>query len=254
MTTNLLETTGLSRRFGGIHAVDGVDVTVGDREIVGLIGPNGAGKTTFVNLVTGFLAPTGGAVRYAGEDVTGLRADRLARKGIGRTFQNLRLFPRRTLLENVRIGAYLRGTSGMVSGLFRLPRSRTDEDVLTEAAWDALSVVGLAGRAHEEAAFLSTGEQRLAEVARALAGGPRLLFLDEPAAGLNETETANLTMALRALPGKGVTLLVIEHHLALIMAICDKVAVLADGRLLAAGTPNEVRNNPDVVRAYVGQD
>jgi branched-chain amino acid transport system ATP-binding protein len=252
--STLLQTTGLSRRFGGIQAVDQVDVTVGEGEIVGLIGPNGAGKTTFVNLVTGFLAPTGGAVRYEDSDITGLRADRLARKGIGRTFQNLRLFPHRTLLENVRIGAYLRGRSGIMSGLFRLPASRKDEDLLTDAAWDALDVVGLADRAHEEAAFLSTGEQRLAEVARALAGGPRLLFLDEPAAGLNETETASLTAALRTFPAKGITLLVIEHHLALIMAICDKVAVLNEGRLLAAGTPQEVRNNREVVTAYVGED
>lgn len=251
--TTLLETDKVSRRFGGIQAVDRVSLSVKDGEIFGLIGPNGAGKTTFVNLVTGFLAPTGGEVRYAGDDVTGMRADRLCRRGLGRTFQNLRLFPHRTLLENVIIGGYLSGTSGMLGGLFRLRSSRRDEIRLADAAWKALDVVGLAHRAEEEAAFLSTGEQRLAEVARALAAGPRLLFLDEPAAGLNETETAALSAALRTFPDKGITLLVIEHHLGLIMSVCDSVAVLSDGRLLASGRPTEVRSNPEVITAYVGE-
>lgn len=251
--TALLQTQQLSRRFGGIHAVAEVTLSIRDGEIFGLIGPNGAGKTTFVNLVTGFLPPTEGLVRYENKDVTGMRTDRLCGRGVGRTFQNLRLFPNRTLLENVQVGGYLAGTSGMLSGLLRLRAARRDEARLRAAAWDALEIVGLGNRAEDRAALLSTGEQRLAEVARALAAGPRLLFLDEPAAGLNDTETARLSTALKSLPSKGITLVVIEHHLGLIMSVCDTVAVLCEGRLLASGAPTDVRRDPQVIAAYVGE-
>jgi branched-chain amino acid transport system ATP-binding protein len=252
-TQELLRLDGLGRRFGGLRALRDVDLEVRDGEIMGLIGPNGAGKTTLVSVVSGQIAASEGTVRFGGEDVTGLSAHRRARAGIGRTFQNVRLFAEESVLDNVKTGAYLLGHSGVADAILRLPRQRRDEREIGEAALDALELVGLAHRALAPAAELSTGEQRLAELAKAAAMRPRLLFLDEPAAGLNPTEEARLSETITTLATR-MTLVVIEHHLDLVMSLCDRVAVLDFGRLICVGTPDEVRADPNVIAAYLGPD
>jgi branched-chain amino acid transport system ATP-binding protein len=196
---------------------------------------------------------TRGTVAFAGRDVTKAAAHKRARLGIGRTFQNVRLFPDQTVHENVQIGAYLLGRSGAVEAIFRLPRVRRDEQLIRHEATAALELVGLSGRADVPAARLSTGEQRLAELAKAAAMRPRLLFLDEPAAGLNPTEESRLAETIRRL-AEHATLVLIEHHLDLIMGLCDRIAVLDYGRLVAVGTPGEIRNDENVIRAYLGDE
>jgi branched-chain amino acid transport system ATP-binding protein len=249
--TAVLELDGVSKRFGGVDALREVSLTVEEGEIFGLIGPNGAGKTTLVNVVSGQMRSDLGRVVYRGRDLSRAPAHRRARQGIGRTFQNVRLFPDQTVLENVKIGAYLRGTSGAVEAILRLPRMWRDERVIREEAFEALELAGLTGRADALAISLSTGEQRLAELAKAVAMKPGLLFLDEPAAGLNPTEETNLAETIRSL-AKHATLVVIEHHLDLIMGLCDRIAVLNYGQLIAVGTPAEVRSSQAVIDAYLG--
>jgi branched-chain amino acid transport system ATP-binding protein len=252
-TQDMLRLEGVGRRFGGLRALRDVDLGVREGEIMGLIGPNGAGKTTLVSDVSGQIAASEGRVRFGGEDVTGLPAHRRARAGIGRTFQNVRLFAEETVLDNVKTGAYLLGRSGAIEAMLRLPRQRADEREIGAAAIDALELVGLADRALAPASELSTGEQRLAELAKAAAMRPRLLFLDEPAAGLNPTEEARLAETIQTLATR-MTLVVIEHHLDLVMSLCDRVAVLDFGRLICVGTPDEVRADPAVIAAYLGPD
>ncbi|UGS38224.1 ABC transporter ATP-binding protein [Capillimicrobium parvum] len=252
-TRELLRLEGLGRRFGGLRALRDIDLGVREGEIMGLIGPNGAGKTTLVSVVSGQIAASEGRVSFGGDDVTGLAAHRRARAGIGRTFQNVRLFAEETVLDNVKTGAYLLGRSGVIEAMLRLPRQRTDEREIGAAAIDALQLVGLADRALAPAGELSTGEQRLAELAKAAAMRPRLLFLDEPAAGLNPTEEARLAETIQTLSTR-MTLVVIEHHLDLVMSLCDRVAVLDFGRLICVGTPDEVRSDPGVIAAYLGPD
>jgi branched-chain amino acid transport system ATP-binding protein len=251
--TAVLELDGVSKRFGGVEALRGVSLAVEDGEIFGLIGPNGAGKTTLVNVVSGQMRCDSGRVVYRGRDVSRAPAHRRARHGIGRTFQNVRLFPDQTVLENVKIGAYLRGSSGAVEAIFRLPRMWRDECMIHEEAFEALELAGLTARADALAISLSTGEQRLAELAKAVAMKPGLLFLDEPAAGLNPTEESNLTGTIRSL-AKHTTLVVIEHHLDLIMGLCDRIAVLNYGELIAVGIPAEVRASQAVIDAYFGTE
>jgi branched-chain amino acid transport system ATP-binding protein len=247
----LLALEGVSKRFGGVAALADVDLSVNAGEIFGLIGPNGAGKTTLVNVTAGQAPPTHGTIVFDGHDVSRAPAHARARLGIGRTFQNVRLFPDQTVHENVQIGAYLRGRSGAVEAMLRLPRVRRDERAIRAEASEALELVGLTARAHTLASRLSTGEQRLAELAKAAAMRPKLLFLDEPAAGLNPTEESKLADSIRTL-AKRATLVLIEHHLDLIMGLCDRIAVLHYGRLLAVGTPDEIRSNDAVVEAYLG--
>jgi branched-chain amino acid transport system ATP-binding protein len=249
--TALLTLEGVSKHFGGVAALSDVDLEVREGEIFGLIGPNGAGKTTLVSVTAGQAPPTRGTIAFEGRDISRAPAHTRARLGISRTFQNVRLFPDQTVHENVQIGAYLRGRSGAVEAMLRLPRVRRDERTIRNEADEALELVGLGPRANVLASRLSTGEQRLAELAKAAAMRPKLLFLDEPAAGLNPTEEGRLASSIRALAERA-TLVLIEHHLDLIMSLCDRIAVLHYGRLLATGTPGEIRSNDVVVEAYLG--
>ena len=246
-----LTLTGVSKRFGGVVAVSGVTLTVERGEIFGLIGPNGAGKTTLVNVASGQYRPDTGAVELDGREIARLAPHRRAALGLSRTFQNVRLFPDQTVFENVAIGAYLTGHSGLVDALLRLPRLARDEAETRAAAEQAIELAGLDGRADVLAASLTTGEQRLAELAKSCAMRPRLLFLDEPAAGLNPSEERRLSESIREL-ARHMTIVVIEHHIDLIMRLCDRVAVLNFGELIALGSPAEIRSDERVIAAYLG--
>lgn len=246
-----IELRGISKRFGGVVAVRDVTVSVQPGEIFGLIGPNGAGKTTLVSVASGQLQSDSGQIILDGRDITRLKPHRRAQLGLSRTFQNVRLFSEQTVLENIAIGAYLVGRSGLADALLRLPRLHRDERAITQAAQDAIDLAGLGERAQELAVNLSTGEQRIAELAKAAAMRPRLIFLDEPAAGLNPTEEQRLATTIRELATR-MTVVVIEHHIDLIMRLCDRVAVLNFGELIALGEPATVRADEQVIAAYLG--
>lgn len=248
----LLQATGLRQNFGGVSAVSDVDFHVESGEVVGLIGPNGAGKSTVVNILTGYIRPSAGNVAFRGRDITDLPPSSRSRLGLSRTFQNVRLFRHLTVFDNVTTGAYLLGSSGVLAGLLNLRSARQDRLVMANAGAEALERIGLTHLADTLAQNLSTGDMRLVEVARAVAAKPLLVCLDEPAAGLNDTETALLSKAIRALAAGGTSVLIIEHHLKMILEVCDRIVVLDRGRLLATGTPIEIKQHPQVRSAYVG--
>ena len=255
MTAATLEVNGLTRRFGGVTAVDGVSFAVGRGEVFGLIGPNGAGKTTLFNLVTGVTRPSSGSLMHDGTDITTARPHQVARRGIARTFQNIRLFPELSALENVMIGRHCRTRSGLFSGVFGFGTARAEERAARARALELLALIGLAGRNQVKARNLPYGDQRRLEIARALATEPRLLLLDEPAAGMNPAEKTTLSDFIRRLRGEfDLTLLIIEHHVPLVMELCDRIAVLDFGRLIALGDPGTVRRDPAVVEAYLGEE
>jgi len=251
----LLEIKGLAKAFGGIKAVNGVDLEVMPGSIVGIIGPNGSGKTTFFNLITGLIEPSGGRVLLAGKDITGLKPHLIVEKGIARTFQNLRLFANMTLLENALVGAHARTSTGAVGAVLRLPRVKREEAEANARALDILSIFGnrLMPRLQHLAFSLSYANRRRLEIARALVSEPVLLLLDEPTAGMNPTETLELTDQIRQLRERGVTILLIEHKLNVVNEIADKVIVLDHGEKIAEGTPKQVHSNKDVLRAYLGR-
>jgi ABC-type branched-subunit amino acid transport system ATPase component len=248
----LLRAANLQHRFGGVTAVDEVNLDVAAGEIVGLIGPNGAGKSTVVNILTGYIKPSSGNVEFLSKDITTEPPSRRAKLGLSRTFQNVRLFKHLSVFENVAAGAYLLGESGVFASMLRLPSVRRDNLLMTAAAGEALERVELGHLAQTPAHNLSTGDMRLVEVARAVASKPRLVFLDEPAAGLNDTETARLSAVIRSLRRGGTAILIIEHHLKMMLELCDRIFVLDRGRLLATGTPSEIKRHPGVRAAYVG--
>jgi len=245
----LLETSGLTKRFGGVVAVNAVDLRVAEGQIFGLIGPNGAGKTTLINLITGHFRADAGAIRFADADVTRLRPDQLARRGIARTFQAIRLFKGLTVFENVLVGRYVRSRSDALAALVPFRDASAGERARSRVL---LERVGLLQRADALAAELAYGDQRRLEIARALAAEPRLLVLDEPAAGMNATESAALQEMLRAVAAEGVTIILIEHDVRLVMGACERVAVLNFGRKIAEGTPAAIQADPAVREAYLG--
>jgi branched-chain amino acid transport system ATP-binding protein len=250
----LLQVQGLTRHFGGLAAVAGVDFDVAPGQIKAMIGPNGAGKTTIFNLIAGVLAPTRGRILFEGRPLPICRPHAVAARGIARTFQLVRLFDAMTVIENVLVGCHRRGHAGWTACALRTRAMRDEERRLRARAEAVLERLGLAARADVPAGTLPYGEQRLVEVGRALAMEPRLLLLDEPGAGLNREEKRRLGELIRAIRDGGTTILLIDHHMDLVMDISDEVLVLASGEKLAEGPPREVRAHPAVVAAYLGEE
>jgi branched-chain amino acid transport system ATP-binding protein len=250
----VLAVRNLTKRFAGLTANSDISLEIPEGSLFAVIGPNGAGKTTFFNMVSGFLAPTAGTIEFAGEDITNLRQDKIAAKGLVRTFQLVQLFKGMTVAENVEVGFHLATKGGVAAALSRLSWFRRQEADVHTKARELLAFVGLAGQAEQDAELLPYGQQRLLEVARALAAKPRLLLLDEPAAGLNAHETDALAAVIQELNRRGTTVLLIEHDMALVTRIAQRIAVLDFGCKITEGTPDEIKRHPDVIAAYLGTE
>jgi branched-chain amino acid transport system ATP-binding protein len=248
----ILESERLTIAFGGVRAIDGVSIAIAAGQVFSIIGPNGSGKTTLLNLVSGIYTPLEGSIRLASETVTGLAPDQLARRGLSRTFQNLQIFSKMSVMKNVMVGRHRHERTGILADLLHWPSVARQNEATGEAARVALARVGLADAAERPAGSLDYGALKRLEIARALASEPKILLLDEPAAGCNPVETQEIDHVIRSIVKEGITVVLVEHDMRLVMNISDRVHVLARGRTLAEGSPEQVRSNPEVIEAYLG--
>lgn len=250
----LLKATDVTMQFGGLKAVDSVNMEIQAGQIYALIGPNGAGKTTFFNVVSGIYVPTHGTVELDGVDITKLKAHQITEKGIARTFQNILLFDQLSALENIMVGRHCRTKSSVLGTIFHSPKMKREEEICYRKSLEALEFVGMADAANVLAASLPYGRKRILEIARALASEPKIIMLDEPCAGMNSTETEELRQTIYKIRDRGVTILLVEHDMKFVMGVADRITVLDHGMRIAEGVPEEIKQNPLVIEAYLGKE